>query len=167
MTTARGTSEGGVGKVIDPTKNVLDLVEAESRFQNAMREAEARRIDQRIEALSHENDSLRLQREGYEARLAVLLSTQTDKNASILASAVERLSNVTNERLSILERNQYMSAGQAIIRDPAITDALDRVKLSEGKREGLNTAGALIIGACVIISAMIGVVAFIVANAGP
>lgn len=164
--TTRATDGGGVGRVVDPTKNVLDLVEAANTRQDDMRSELGRRLDERINALSHENDSLRLQREGYEARIAVLLSTQTDKNASILASAVERLSNVTNERLSLLERNQYMNAGQAIIRDPAISEALDRVKIGEGRQAGLSMAGALIIGVCVIVSTLIGVVAFIVASAG-
>lgn len=164
MTTARET---GVGKVVDPTKNVLDLVEAGNKYQDDMRQAVASRLDQRIDALTHENDALRLQREGYESRIAVLLSTQTDKNASILASAVERLSNVTNERLSLLERNQYMSAGQAIIRDPAISEALDRVKLGEGRQAGLSMAGAFVIGAAVLLSALIAVVTFAITNAGP
>lgn len=63
MTETKRSSEVGIGvdsfggKTIDPTQNVLDLVKAESRYQNSMRDAEIKRTDD-LRTVAKDNSAL-------------------------------------------------------------------------------------------------------------
>jgi vacuolar-type H+-ATPase subunit H len=139
----------GVGPVIDPTKNVLDLVKAESKYQdglreasdllqNALREAETRRQDGLRNAETKRADDLDKQRTEFENRIelvrtesakqiAAILSGQTDKSAILLSTTVDKLSTATNERLAAVEKNQYVSGGKSSVSDPATAEALSKM----------------------------------------
>jgi hypothetical protein len=182
-------SNDGVGPVIDPTKNVLDLVEAAIKRIDDLFAAGVKRLDERIDAMvgrlgaeSDKSNALRAQREYYEGRIDVVrsdfqkqiaanLERQTDKSAAVLSDAV----NKANERLAAVEKNQYTVAGQAIVRDPATAEALANISaalgalsvkgnLSEGRSQGLSTAGALILGFCSVLAVAIVVAGFIIAR---
>lgn len=82
------------GAVIDPTKNVLDLVKAESLRQDGLRLAEQRRIDD----LAHMRDK-------YDARISDMLQRQVEHSSVLLSTQV-------NDRLSKLEQFRYESSGK-------------------------------------------------------
>jgi hypothetical protein len=116
---------------IDPTKNVLDLVEAESRyqngmrdqsekFQNAIRDAENRRLEaenRRLEDLSLADtrrlkdlaeaetrrvDGLDLQRVRYEARIAEDLRVNVKTTSDQLAGQLIKETGALNNQITTL-----------------------------------------------------------------
>ncbi len=87
--------------VIDPTKNVLDVVNAESKFQNAMREAETRRVNE-----------LDRQRDRYEARIATMLKESMQTTSTILSTQLTNMQNTYDRRLAELEKFRYESGGK-------------------------------------------------------
>lgn len=178
---------------IDPTKNVLDLVRAEGKYQDFAREAiaerandlmaaETLRVDQMIRAEADKSTALRAQRDVYEARMdsmqadyakqiASILERQTDKSASVLADAV----NKATERLAVVEKNQYTSGGQTSVRDPAVSSDLAAIKgtlealsksgsKTEGKTEGFSQIGAIVLGVCTVIATIIAAAVFVVSK---
>jgi hypothetical protein len=165
----------GVGPVVDPTKNVLDLVEAAVKRLDNLFEAGVKRLDERIDALvgrieaeANKSTALRAQREFYEARIEGLLERQTDKSATVLADAV----NKATERLAVVEKNQYTTGGQAQVRDPAISNEIAKMTATlevlsksgskvEGKSEGFSQIGAIVLGVCTVIATIIAAAAFV------
>jgi hypothetical protein len=145
-------------QAIDPTKNVLDLVEAAIRRIDDLSDAAVKRLDERIDALvgriaaeADKSTALRAQREAYETRIgnlqadyqkqiASILERQTDKSASVLADQVKN----ATERLAVVEKNQYTSGGQAQVRDPAISNEIAKMTAT---LEVLSKAGTRIEGA--------------------
>ncbi len=79
---------------IDPTKNVLELVDAAVKRQDDLRAAEALRI----------ND-LASMRDRYETRISDMLSRQVEHSAILLSTQV-------NDRLAKLEQFRYESSGR-------------------------------------------------------
>jgi hypothetical protein len=167
------------GPVIDPTANVLSLVEAAIKRIDDLFEAGVKRLDERIGAEADKSTALRAQRDLYEARIdnmqadyqkqiASILERQTDKSASVLADAV----NKATERLAVVEKNQYQTGGQASVRDPAIADAISKMtstlenlsrtgNKTEGKSEGFSQIGAIVLGVCTVIATIIAAAAFV------
>lgn len=168
----------GVGPVVDPTKNVLDLVEAAVKRLDDLFAASTKRLDERIDALvgridaeADKSTALRAQREYYEARIEGLLERQTDKAAGVLADNVR----AALERLAVVEKNQYQTGGQASVRDPAISNEIAKMTAtlevlskagnqSTGKSEGMSQIGAIVLGVCTVIVAATVVAGFIIAR---
>lgn len=95
---------GGSGVVpIDPTKNVLDLVRAESKYQDAMRMAETKFQDAMRDAETRRQDDLARQKEAFDRMQADLLRIQVATNATTLS-----------ERIAELERFRYESSGKGL-----------------------------------------------------
>jgi len=105
--------ETGVGKVVDPTKNVLDLVEAairrqddlregESKFQNAMREAETRRINE-----------LAAQKQTFDLELAKVLRANQDAASTLLATQLKEVKNDLSDRTAKLEQFRWETGGKS------------------------------------------------------
>lgn len=174
------------GQVVDPTANVLALVEAAVDRLDDLFDAGVKRLDERIDALvgriaaeGDKSTALRAQRDTYEARIgaihtdyqkqiSAILERQTDKSASVLADAV----NKATERLAVVEKNQYTSGGQTSVRDPAIADAISKMTATmeglsrtgnrdEGKSEGFSQIGAIVLGVCTVIATIIAAAAFV------
>ena len=93
------------GNSADPTKNVLDLVKAESKYQDAMREAETRifdaetkRRDELAEAEARRINDLAALRYQYDTRIAedlrVGVKTTSEQLASQLIKETGSLSNL-------------------------------------------------------------------------
>jgi hypothetical protein len=160
----------GVGGVVDPTKNVLDLVEAAvKRIDDLMiatsdrMEARFTSIKEQISSESEKSSALRRQQEFYETRIetlqvdhqkqiAAIIGAQTDKSAVLLSQTVDR----TNERLAAVEKNQYVVGGQSSVRDPAMADA---VRELSGVVRGLSSTGDKSEGRWAVIAAGIALVA--------
>ena len=85
------------GPVIDPTKNVLDLVKAESKYQDAMRDAESRLASATAKAEQRRIDDLAALRLIYDQRIAedlrVNVKTTSDQLAGQLVKETGALSN--------------------------------------------------------------------------
>jgi hypothetical protein len=85
------------GPVVDPTKNVLDLVKAESKYQDAMRDAESRLAATVSSAEQRRIDDLAALRLIYDQRIAedlrVNVKTTSDQLAGQLVKETGALSN--------------------------------------------------------------------------
>jgi hypothetical protein len=132
--------------VIDPTKNVLDLVRAESKYQDGMREAEAKYQDALREAEIRHGEAMARLKENYDNRIADMLSvqvkttsdlisTQLDKVTTALGAQITTLTAATqaqfqaltqtlNDRIAQLERFRYEMGGRTSVSDPATANAL-------------------------------------------
>lgn len=174
--------ESSTGTAIDPSKNVLDLVKAAIKRLDDLNESGTRRLDQRIDNESDKSTAMRAQRDFYETRIEVIkgdftrqiasiLERQQDKSAILLAQTVDKVT----ERLAAVEKNQYTTAGQAIVRDPAVSDAITQMsatiqKLTTsnentvGRREGLSAAGAILLGFGGLVGTVVIVAGFILAR---
>jgi hypothetical protein len=101
------------GQVIDPTKNVLDLVsagrdadsklrEADLRYQNHMREAETRRINE-----------LAAQKLTFDLELAKILRANQDAAATLLATQLKEVKNDLSDRTAKLEQFRWETGGKS------------------------------------------------------
>lgn len=114
---ANGTAGAGVdkfgGPVVDPTKNVLDLVNAESKYQDAMREsaekydkairqAEVRRLEELAKAETRRVDALEEQRVRYEARIAEDLRVNVKTTSDQLAGQLIKETGALNNQIATL-----------------------------------------------------------------
>jgi len=97
---------------IDPTKNVLDLVRAESahrdslrdadnRFQNAMREAETRRLNE-----------LAAQKLTFDFEMSRVLRANQDATATLISTSLQEVKNDLSERMSKQEQFRWESGGK-------------------------------------------------------
>jgi hypothetical protein len=134
------------GQVVDPTKNVLDLVNAESRFQNALRDAESKHARD-VQALSDKyqdamrasesrrQDDLAALRLMYDSKMSDvltvqvkttsdLISTQLDKVTSALGTQITTSVNSLLDRINQLERFRWEVGGKTSVQDPAMSQAL-------------------------------------------
>jgi hypothetical protein len=137
------------GGTIDPTKNVLDLVRAESKYQDAMRNKLQEVLQTHIDAVK---DQIRLATEGMTAfqnaqiaaetrRIDQLAQTRQEFQNTIrdmLAESVRTTSTLVSTqlvqiqatfdtRVSKLEAGAFTQAGKQSVADPAISDALIRM----------------------------------------
>jgi hypothetical protein len=85
----------GAPPPIDPTKNVLETIDQERRYQDAMREELGKRIDQRIADDRY-----------YGERIAGMLAKSVESTTLLLATQV-------NDRLTKLEVFRYESGGKS------------------------------------------------------
>jgi hypothetical protein len=123
------------GPVIDPTKNVLDLVDAEAKYQNSMRESEAKYQDGMRRAESRRIDDMAGLRVMYEAQISQvltvqvkttseLISTQLDKVTTALGLQITSSVNSLLERIGQLERFRWEVGGKTSVQDPAMLSAI-------------------------------------------
>jgi hypothetical protein len=152
------------GKVIDPTKNVLDLVKAESKyqdgmrsslkemhdyafattaifqnfareqeskFQNAMRDVESRRVDQ-----------LALQRQTYEQRIADMLSESVRSTSQLVSGQLVQIQATFDARVKSLEDYRLTSQGRSSVSDPALAITLQTLAASVAD-QATTTAASL------------------------
>jgi hypothetical protein len=100
------------GAVIDPTKNVLDnfsalkemlaeLRTADNKYQNDMREAETRRINE-----------LASQKLTFDLELAKILRANQDAAATLLATQLKEVKNDLSDRTAKLEQFRWESGGK-------------------------------------------------------
>ena len=154
----------GRSAIVDPTKNVLDLVTAEARRQDDLRAASERRQDdlrveaERFSAIKHQHSREVIQliadhaqelREAETKRLdaaanqvlntaetmRVLVSTTADTLAKQTATITDQLSN----RVAQLERSSYEGSGKSQVVDPLMakmSETLDRVSRNMAEGQG-------------------------------
>lgn len=113
-------------RTIDPTKNVLDLVRAESAFRTRIQEAETRRIDQ-----------LAGLRAGYDKQIADMLAASVKDKSDLVSTQLAGIQVTMNSRLSLLEQFRWETGGASRVADPALSEALAKMARSI---EGLTRA---------------------------
>ncbi len=165
--------------VIDPTENVLALVDAESRYQNAMRDAAVKRQDDLRFAENKRLDDLADLRVRYESQIDSILSQQTKATSDLIANQLDKITNglgnqITTsvnslmERIGQLERFRWEVGGRTSVQDPAIAEAIKSMTFAinalqetkqegHGKTMGVSQVGAIFIGISVVIAAVAGV----------
>lgn len=179
------TPQSGVGNVVDPTKNVLDLVRAESKFQDGMREAEAKYQNALREAEIRHTEAIAKLKENYDNRISDMLSvqvkttsdlisTQLDKVTTALGAQITTLTAATqaqfqaftstlNDRIAQLERFRYEMGGRTSVSDPATSNALVEManairmlRTTDDKTEGRGLGRSEIYAVIIIIIAAAG-----------
>lgn len=186
---ASGQGAPGAAPVIDPTKNVLDLVLAAVTRLNDLRAAEILRQDQLRDALDKRITDMEAQRIRYEERIEALkadadrrlaanLQAQADKSALLLSSQVDKLGTAFADRLAVVEKNQYVGAGTSAARDPAIAEAMKEMAATisalrrsgdegSGRSEGQTALWAGIASGISLLVALISVVFNVMRRPGP
>jgi hypothetical protein len=118
---------------IDPTKNVLDLVraeslrqdglrkagedfqayrvDAESKFQNFARDAEARLQTLVRNSETQRLDQLAVLRQSYEARIADMLAVSVKSTSDLVSTQLVQIQATFNDRVSKLEQFRWESGG--------------------------------------------------------
>ena len=105
--------------VIDPTKNVLDLVAAQEKSRNALRDsdqkllaAELLRIAQLSEAETARIDQLRAQDARYGAIMEGMRNDKIDSTAKLLASQLQEIKGDIQVELRSLNQFRWESGGK-------------------------------------------------------
>jgi hypothetical protein len=86
---------------IDPTKNVLDLVEAAIRRQDDLRAAETRRVNELAEL-----------KEKHDRIVADILTEQVKSTSQLISTQLDRLTTTMTERIAALERFRWEVGGK-------------------------------------------------------
>ena len=143
-----GVDAGG-GAVVDPTKNVLDLVRAESKYQDAMREGLASRVVEMTTALKEQVkllsdgivlfqngqreaetkriDQLAMTRQEFQNTIRDMLAESVRTTSTLVSTQLVQIQATFDTRVSKLEAYQFTQAGKSSVADPQMSDALTRV----------------------------------------
>ena len=148
-----GPDPGSQMPVVDPTKNVLDLVKAESirqdglreaavelsrarhlatkelfsaesRFQSSMRDMESKLQNWMRDSEMKRINDLAAMKQTYETTIADMLRTSVESTSSLVSTQLVQIQSTFNDRVSQLERFRYETGGRSSVSDPATTDAL-------------------------------------------
>jgi len=180
---------------IDPTANVLLLVEAATKRLDDLREVEVRRMndlaecraacDEKLaEAEAKRLDAIRAvdasavaaATERATATATVLakqvetsaetLRTLVSTTAAALAAQLTQLSNRFDERLASVERYQYEGKGKQAVVDPMMVELVEQVKkLSAGSEKGEGKSAGISMAWVVALGA-VGLLSTLVGLAG-
>lgn len=140
------------GPTVDPTKNVLDLVRAESKYQDAMRGELEKRSDAAIRMLVNQLkilndastayqsaqresetkriDQLAQTRQEFQNTIRDMLAESVRTTSTLVSSQLVQIQATFNERVSKLEAGAFTQAGKQSVADPATSDAM--MRLSSG-----------------------------------
>jgi len=124
--------------LIDPTKNVLDLVHAAMKRQDDMREAETRRLDQLAEQRSHYNGKIADIRDAHNNELKLFWKQMLDERAELLGVSLQEVKKDVYDRLALLEQFRWQTGGS-----------------QEGARVGRSETVAWIVAGVMAIIAMV------------
>lgn len=86
---------------IDPTKNVLDLVQAAIKRQDDLRDAETRRLNE-----------LAAQKQTFDLELAKVLRANQDAASTLLATQLKEVKNDLSDRTAKLEQFRWETGGK-------------------------------------------------------
>ena len=129
------------GHTIDPTKNVLDLVRAESKYQDAMREALEKRVlsdSVWLKELVHQSaisesrriDQLAQTRQEFQNTIRDMLAESVRSTSTLVSTQLVQIQATFDSRVSKLEAAAFTQAGKSSVTDPQITDAIARLGLA-------------------------------------
>lgn len=140
------------GATIDPTKNVLDLVRAESKYQDSMRDAVKENLVQQIialkelmhtfqksveifqnsqrEAETKRIDQLAQTRQEFQNTIRDMLAESVRTTSTLVSDQLKQIQATFDNRVSKLEAGAFTQAGKQSERDPAVSDAIARMASS-------------------------------------
>jgi hypothetical protein len=144
--------DSGGGPTIDPTKNVGDLVQAESRYQDAMREAQEKLFNAKHDGLNNavqiitnnvivfQNamrdsetrrlDQLAENRQEFQNTIRDMLAESVRTTSTLVSTQLVQIQATFDTRVSKLEAYQFTQAGRSSVADPALSEALTRLTSS-------------------------------------
>jgi hypothetical protein len=128
--------------IIDPTKNVLDLVAAGRIADAKLREADVRFNDSMAKAEKERLDQLAAQKLMFDLELAKVLRANQDAASTLLATQLKEVKNDLSDRVSKLEQFRWETGG---------------------KSQGVSLIGAIITGIILAVTAAIGAASFVLA----
>ena len=133
----------------DPTKNVLDVIKAEGKYQDGMRdmhgkldvattsamtafqnyarESESKMQSWMRDAEAKRVDQLALQRQGYEGQIASMLAASVTEKSSLVANQLLQIQSSFGERVNRLEEFRLLSTGRSSVADPQIAASFDMI----------------------------------------
>jgi hypothetical protein len=138
------------GGVIDPTKNVEDLVNALSETLDKLRHADGKRLDDLREADQKRLGEIAALKREYDKQIfdiqtvqvkttSDLISAQLSKETASLANQInaatvqnQGLIQTLSARIDKLEQARYETAGRASVQDPATAEALAKMSAAVG-----------------------------------
>ena len=140
------------GQVYDPTQNVRELVEAESKYQDAMRETVK---DDFKSALSFIRDQIKLiadgadrfqnaqrdaetkridqlaqNRQEFQNTIRDMLAESVRTTSTLVSTQLVQIQATFDTRVSKLEAYQFTQAGKASVADPQIADTMSAMARS-------------------------------------
>jgi FtsZ-binding cell division protein ZapB len=168
------------GEVIDPTKNVLDLVKAESKYQDAMRETIKELLEKEIDALkermsemsqhttAYQNaqvasetrriDQLAQTRQEFQNTIRDMLAESVRTTSTLVSTQLVQIQATFDTRVSKLEAGAFTQAGKQSVADPATAEMAATLRLlTESKQEktGQNTGQDKIIAYVLAIAGLV------------
>lgn len=141
-------NEGGIGDsaIIDPTKNVIDLVHAQDKHQNDMREGLKELTLAKIEGLkdalkflsdgivqyqtgqreaeTRRIDQLATTRQEFQNTIRDMLAESVRTTSTLVSTQLVQIQATFDTRVSKLEAGAFTQAGKSSVSDPATADAL-------------------------------------------
>ncbi len=134
------------GPTIDPTKNVLDLVRAESKYQDAMRDSAMREFNSAIgyvrdqiklmndsaerfqsaqrDAETNRIDQLAQTRQEFQNTIRDMLAESVRTTSTLVGNQLIQIQATFDTRVTKLEAYQLTQAGKASVSDPQITETM-------------------------------------------
>jgi hypothetical protein len=98
--------------VVDPTKNVLDLVQAAIKRQDDLRDKDDRRHNELREAETRRINELAAQKQTFDLELAKVLRANQDAASTLLATQLKEVKNDLSDRTAKLEQFRWESGGK-------------------------------------------------------
>ena len=159
-------------QVIDPTKNVIDLVNQEKGRNNDLRIAEEKFRDYQItnlekilnlhimyqDKLTHK-ESERINAVNEVDAAAISLATEkASTTANLLTSQLTQITTDLSERISRIETAQSIAMGKGSVSEPLIEEVLKEVKVL---RTDMNTSKGATIGRYGLWTVLLGIFAFV------
>jgi hypothetical protein len=134
---------------IDPTKNVLDLVRAESKYQDAMRLELATLVNEKVQGLKElvkavsdamvafQNamrdaetkriDQLAQTRQEFQNTIRDMLAESVRTTSNLVSTQLVQIQATFDTRVTKLEAGAFTQAGKSSVADPATQDAIARM----------------------------------------
>lgn len=150
--------EPGIGvdssgsRTIDPTKNVLDLVNAESKTRDKLRDGDKELADTKIEALrdlfkllsqhvdqfqnamrdseTRRIDQLAQTRQEFQNTIRDMLAESVRTTSTLVSTQLVQIQATFDTRVSKLEAGAFTQAGKEQRPDPALAEAMQKMVLS-------------------------------------
>src|ERR1035437_3565621 len=146
--------------------------EADSKLQNFAREAESKLQMSLVNSETRRIDQLAENRQEFQNTIRDMLAESVRTTSTLVSTQLVQIQATFDTRVSKLEAFQWQSAGRSSVADPALASALAEMATSiqgltrsetktDTRREGIAKLGAFIIGASVVLSTVLAVIAFI------
>lgn len=104
---------GQPSPVVDPTKNVLDLVAAQEKLRDALREADNKYQDAMREAETRRLDQMRQQEERHASVVEKMRSDKIDTSAKLLADQLREIKADIQVELRSLNQFRWETGGRS------------------------------------------------------